>query len=89
MTGLSTVKHAKSTSTRQVTYIMKPIIIALLFIAIFFLSGVVSDGNAVVQMAAVVLFGLVIVWHAMKVICCACGQGDKPGCSKYRIDKIQ
>ena len=66
---------------------MKAIIVALVFIAIFKLSGIVSNGNATVQTAAVILCGLVIVWYGMKAICCACNQKDNSNCSKGDTDE--
>jgi len=65
---------------------MRAIVIALVFIAVFKLSGFISNGNATVQTAAVILCGLVIVWYGMKAICCACNQKGKSGCGKGRSD---
>ena len=68
---------------------MKAIVIALVFIAVFKLSGIISNGNATVQTAAVILCGLVIVWYGMKAICCACNQKDNSICSKRDTDDNQ
>jgi len=66
---------------------MRAIVIALVFVAVFKLSGFISNGNATVQTAAVILCGLVVVWYGMRAICCACNQKDKPSCSKDRSDE--
>jgi hypothetical protein len=68
---------------------MKTMIIALFFLAVFYLSGMLSNGNAAVQTTTVVFCGLVIVGYGMKVVCCACGQSDQPGCNKYRFGETQ
>jgi hypothetical protein len=58
---------------------MKAIIIAMVFMAVIRLSGIISRGDADVQTAAVILSGLVIIWYATKVICLACKERDKSG----------
>ena len=68
---------------------MRAIVIALVFIAVFKLSGIISNGNATVQTAAVILCGLVIVWYGMKAICCACNQKDNSSCRKHHSDENQ
>lgn len=60
----------------------KMIIIAIVFMAVIRLSGVISNGDAHMQTAAVLLSGLVVIWYGMKVICYACKHRDKPVCSK-------
>jgi hypothetical protein len=66
---------------------MKVIIVALVFMAVIRLSGIISRGNADVQTAALILSGLVIVWYATKVICLACKEGDKSG-SKHHSSEV-
>ena len=66
---------------------MKMIIIALAFIAVFYLSGVISNGNSAAQLGAVISGGLVIVWYALRAVCCACSQGDKSGCGKRQTKR--
>ena len=63
---------------------MKSLIIAMVFMMVIYLAGIISGGNAAVQMAAVLLSGLVLVWYALRVICCACKRVDKPNCSKHK-----
>jgi hypothetical protein len=60
---------------------IRAILIASIFVLVFYLAGIISNGNVAVQIAALCIFGLVIVWNAMKVICCACNQGNKSHCT--------
>jgi hypothetical protein len=66
---------------------IKMILIALAFIAVFYLSGAITNGNAAMQFAAVIIFGLVVIWYAMRAICCACSQGYKSKCAQRGQDK--
>jgi uncharacterized protein (DUF486 family) len=61
---------------------MKMIIIAIVFMAVIWFSGIVSNGNTDLQTAAVMLSGLAIIWYVTKVICCACKHREEPSCSK-------
>ena len=56
---------------------MKVVILAMAFVAVIYLAGMVSTGNAAVQLATVILCGLVLLWYALRTICCACSQTDK------------
>ena len=61
---------------------MKILIMTILFMAVIYFAETISSGNSAVQLAAVILCGLVLVWYALRAICCACSQGDKSSCSK-------
>ncbi len=65
---------------------MRALLIALVFVAVFYITGMFSDGHSSVQVAAIVLCGLVFIWYALRAICCACGKNDNPGCDKPRSD---
>jgi len=58
---------------------MKIIIIALTFLAVTRLSGVIARENADLQSAAIILSGPVIARYAAKVICLACRERDTAG----------
>jgi hypothetical protein len=66
---------------------MKTIIIALGFIAVFYLSGIITNGDVTVQLTVLILSGLAIVWYAMKVICCMCKNSDETSCSKRQSNE--
>jgi len=66
---------------------IKATLIALAFIVVFYLSGTISNGNAAVQFTAVIIFGLVVIWYAMKAICCACGQTTRTKCTQRDQNK--
>jgi len=65
---------------------MKALFIAIAFVAVVYLAGVISDGNSAVQLATVLLCGFLLVWYVLRAICCACSQTDKSSCSKQRSD---
>ena len=67
---------------------MKAIIVALVFVAVFKLSGIISNGNATVQTAAIILCGLVVVWYGMRAVCCACSQKDGTPCGKQTDKRL-
>ena len=67
---------------------MKAIIVALVFVAVFKLAGIISNDNATVQTAAIILCGLVIVWYGMRAVCCACSQKDETRCGKQSDKRL-
>jgi membrane protein implicated in regulation of membrane protease activity len=66
---------------------MKALFIAMAFVAVVYVAGLISDGNTAVQLATLLLSGFVLVWYVFRAICCACSQSDKPSCSKPRADR--
>ena len=56
---------------------MKTIIIAMVFMAVIYLSRAISNGDADAQLTALILSGLVFIWYTAKVICYAHKNRDK------------
>ena len=57
--------------------VMKAIIIAMVFMAVIYLSRTVSNGDADMQTTALILSGLVLIWYTAKIIYCAHKNRDK------------
>ena len=51
---------------------MKILIVAIIFMAVIWFTGIISKGDADVQMATIALSGLVLIWYVTKVIYCVC-----------------
>ena len=66
---------------------MKALILTMAFMAVLYFTGVIPNENVTVQIAAIIICALVLIWYALRAICCACGQGNKSGCSKRQTKR--